>query len=65
MHSETKRALDNSNREHRTILDALKKRDGALAEEKMREHIRSVSKDAIFEYVASMQYISEAKWKKD
>ena len=22
-------------------------------------------KDAIFEYVASMQYISEAKWKKD
>lgn len=53
--TETKRALINSNTEHRAILEALKARDGELAEKRMKEHIRSVSKDAIFEYVANSQ----------
>ena len=53
--AETKRALVNSDGEHRAILEALKARDGELAEKRMKEHIRNVSKDAIFEYVANTQ----------
>ena len=53
--TETKRALISSDEEHRAILEAIKARDGELAEKRMKEHIRSVSKDAIFEYVACIQ----------
>lgn len=52
--TETRRALDTSDREHRAILEALRARDGDLAEKLMKEHIRSVRKDAIFEYVTNI-----------
>ncbi len=53
--SETRHALERSDAEHRAVLEALKARDGALAEQRMQEHIRSVNKDAIYEYVMQSQ----------
>lgn len=47
--------LRKSDEEHRAIVEALKLRDGELAEKRMREHLRGVKKDAIFEYVTKMQ----------
>lgn len=50
--------LRKSDKEHRAIVEALKLRDGELAEKRMREHLRGVKKDAIFEYVTKMQNYS-------
>lgn len=43
--------LTKSDEEHRAILNALKERNGELAEKLMKAHIRGVKRDAIFEYV--------------
>lgn len=43
--------LEKSDKEHRAILNALKLRDGEMAEKLMKEHIRGVKSDAIFEYI--------------
>lgn len=52
--TDARQALLASDREHRAIVEALKARDSELAEKLMKAHIRSVRKDAIFEYVTNM-----------
>lgn len=49
--------LFKSDGEHRAILNALKERNGELAEKLMKEHINGVKKDAIFEYITKTSNI--------
>lgn len=49
--SEVPEKLRKSNEQHKDIVEALKIHDSQLAQKKMMEHIKSVEKDAIFEYI--------------